>query len=206
MVKINRVYTRTGDQGNTSLVGGRKIVKDDPRVECFGTVDELNCVLGLARSFNTGHGEPRERTEGRERLEGVLQVIQQKLFDLGSELATHPEDRYPGQVLIAQGDVDWLERVIDALNEELSPLTSFILPAGGSVSAFLHQARAVCRRAERLAVSLGREEALGDFVVPYLNRLSDALFVMARWVSVRLGEREILWQPGLGNGDWPPKP
>ena len=205
MVKINRVYTRTGDQGNTSLVGGRKTVKDDLRVECFGTVDELNCVLGLARSFNTGREETAEQGEARQRLEQVLQMIQQRLFDLGAELATHPEDRYAGQVLAGQGDVDWLERVIDALNEDLEPLTSFILPGGGPVSAFLHQARAVCRRAERIAVALGRREALGPIVVPYLNRLSDALFVMARWAAARLGEREVLWQPGLASGGWPPE-
>ncbi|MDH4247530.1 MAG: cob(I)yrinic acid a,c-diamide adenosyltransferase [Deltaproteobacteria bacterium] len=204
MVKINRVYTRTGDQGNTSLVGGRKTVKDDPRVECFGTVDELNCILGLALSFNTGTGESPERKLARERLSLVLQVVQQRLFDLGAELATHPEDRYAGQPLVGQPDVDWLERVIDTLNEDLEPLISFILPGGGPVSAFLHQARAVCRRAERLAVSLGRQEALGAFVVPYLNRLSDALFVLSRWVAARLGEREVLWQPGLTTGAWPP--
>ena len=106
---------------------------------------------------------------------------------------------------MAQADVDWLERVIDAMNEDLPPLTSFILPGGGAVSGFLHQARAVCRRAERQAVSLSRSEALGPLVIPYLNRLSDALFVMARWVAARLGEREVLWQPGLSAGDWPPE-
>jgi cob(I)alamin adenosyltransferase len=193
MVKINKVYTRQGDRGNTSLVGGRKVPKDDLRVECYGTVDELNAVLGLVRTCNA-RKPPGARRDGLERL---LQAIQQRLFDLGAELATHPDDRYEGQVCVSKEDVRWLEHVIDRLNGELEPLKSFILPGGGPVSAFLHQARAVCRRAERIAVALARQEQVGAQVVPYLNRLSDVLFVLSRWVTATMGEPETLWQPGL---------
>lgn len=193
MVKITRVYTRTGDQGNTSLVGGSKTTKDDPRVGCYGTVDELNCLLGVARGFNA------QKQDGSRRngLDKLLQMMQQRLFDLGSQLATLPKDHYEGQVIISKGDVAWLEGVIDTLNSELPPLQSFILPGGGTVSAFLHQGRAVCRRAERLTVALAREQEVEDQVVPFLNRLSDALFVMSRWVALTMGEEEVLWESGL---------
>ncbi len=197
MVKINKVYTRKGDAGNTQLVGGRPIPKDHPRVEAYGTVDELNTVLGLVRSFNSQKpAHPR-----RDGLDRLLQAIQQRLFDLGAQLATQPGDAYEGQVFVTAQDVAWLERVIDTLNEELQPLNSFILPGGGPVTAFLHQARAVCRRGERLAVALGRQEPVGEHVVPYLNRLSDALFVVSRWVAATLDEPEMLWQPGLAYDD-----
>jgi cob(I)alamin adenosyltransferase len=197
MVKINRVYTRMGDGGNTSLVGGRSIEKDDPRVEAYGTVDELNTILGLARSFNS-QKPPSPRRDGLDRL---LQAIQQRLFDLGSQLATRPGDEYDGQVLIKPEDVAWLERVIDTLNAELEPLKSFVLPGGGLVTAVLHQARAVCRRCEREVVTLGKQQPVGEHVLPYLNRLSDALFVFSRWVTATLGEQELLWQPGLPYDD-----
>jgi len=197
MVKINRVYTRMGDSGKTSLVGGRKIAKDDPRVEAYGTVDELNTLLGLARSFNAEKA-PSPRQAGLDRL---LQAVQQRLFDLGSQLATRPGDEYEGQPLVTERDVEWLERTIDALNAELPPLNSFVLPGGGPVTAFLHQARAVCRRCERLVVALGRSQPVGAHVLPYLNRLSDALFVLSRWAAATLGERELLWQPGLAYDD-----
>ena len=193
MVRINKVYTRTGDRGNTSLVGGRGVGKDDPRVECFGTVDELNSVLGIVRCFNDEKpSDPR-----RDGFDMILAAIQQRLFDLGAELATHPEDRYEGQILIGDEDVKWLEHVIDTLNGELPPLKSFVLPGGGRVSAFLHQARGVCRRGERAAVALSREEEVGEAVLAYLNRLSDALFVFSRWVTATMGEPETLWAPGL---------
>lgn len=193
MVKINKVYTRKGDAGNTQLVGGRSIPKDHPRVDAYGTVDELNAVLGLARSAN-GQSPPNPR---RESLDRLLQAIQQRLFDLGAQLATRPGDEYEGQVLVQASDVAWLEDVIDTLNADLAPLNSFILPGGGATTAFLHQARTVCRRCERLAVALSRQEPVGEHVVPYLNRLSDALFVMSRWVTATLGEQELLWQPGI---------
>ena len=197
MVRINKVYTRKGDRGNTALVGGRQVAKDDPRVEGYGTVDELNCVLGLVRCFNA-EKPPSPRRDGFDK---ILQAIQQRLFDLGAEMATHPEDHYEGQVRVTKADVTWLEKVIDTMNVELKPLESFILPGGGAVSAFLHQARAVCRRGERIAVGLAREQELGEQVIPYLNRLSDALFVFGRWVTATMGEAETLWQPSLDSDD-----
>lgn len=197
MVRINKVYTRKGDSGNTSLVGGRPIAKDHPRVESYGTVDELNSLIGLARSFNLQKA-PGKR---RDALDKILQFIQQRLFDLGSELATQPGDEFEGQVKITAEDVTWLEEVIDTMNEELEALTSFVLPGGGTVTSFLHQARAVCRRAERLCVALAREEEVGKSVVPYLNRLSDALFVFSRWVTATLNEPETLWQPAMAYDD-----
>jgi len=197
MVKINKVYTRQGDTGNTQLIGGRAVGKDDPRVESYGTVDELNAVVGLARTFNAQKASgPR-----RDAFDRILQMIQQRLFDLGAELATAPGDAFDGQVFVEQRDIDWLEQVIDAMNAELPPLTSFILPGGGPLNAFLHQARTVCRRAERVVVTLSREQAVRPETIGYLNRLSDALFVFSRWVAAALDEPETLWQPGLGYDD-----
>jgi len=192
MVKINKVYTRMGDGGNTSLVGGRKVSKDDPRVETFGTVDELNALLGIVRCYNA-EKPPSPRRDG---FDEILQSIQHRLFDLGAELATHPDDRYEGQRLMGEADVAWLEQVIDTMNAELPPLDSFVLPGGGAVNSFLHQARAVCRRGERIAVTLRRSEEVGAQALAYLNRLSDALFVFSRWVAATMGEREILWEQG----------
>ena len=192
MVKINKVYTRKGDGGNTSLVGGRTVSKDDPRVETFGTVDELNALLGIVRCYNA-EKPPSARRDG---FDAILQAIQHRLFDLGAELATHPDDQYEGQRLISEADVAWLERVIDTMNAELPPLDSFVLPGGNAVNSFLHQARAVCRRGERIAVTLNRNEGVGAQALAYLNRMSDALFVFSRWVAATMGEREILWEQG----------
>jgi cob(I)alamin adenosyltransferase len=197
MVKINKVYTRTGDRGNTSLVGGRKVPKDHLRVEAYGTLDELNAQLGLVRWANALKA-PAARRDGFDR---ILGMIQQRLFDLGAELATHPDDAYAGQITVQAADVSWLEQVIDRMNAELPSLNSFILPGGGQVHAQLHVARTVCRRAERVLVALAREEAVGEQVLPYVNRLSDALFVFGRWVAATLGERETLWQPGMAYDD-----
>lgn len=198
MVRITKVYTRTGDTGDTGLVGGRRLPKDHPRVEGFGTVDELNSCLGLVRSFNA-QKPPSIR---RDKFELILQAIQQKLFDLGSELATLPGDEYPGQVQLEAEDARWLEDVIDAMNSELQPLQSFILPGGTPLNAFLHQARTTCRRAERAVLRLHREEPINPAILQYLNRLSDALFVMGRWVTAKLDEQELLWQPGASRPDW----
>ncbi len=197
MVRINRVYTRKGDGGNTSLVGGSTISKDHLRVESYGTVDELNSVLGIVRTHITGKdGDPH-----RQGFDKILRVIQQRLFDLGAELATAPDENGPGVPVIGSDDVKWLEEVIDTMNSELPPLESFILPGGGPLAAFLHQARTVCRRCERVVVALSRQEQVGKRAVAYLNRLSDALFVFSRWTAARLGEPETLWEPGLKPDD-----
>ena len=194
MVRLTKIYTRTGDKGETRLVGGQKVPKDALRIEAYGTIDELNAVVGLARTFlSPSPAEPASKA----RLEVWLRRLQNRLFDLGSDLATRIEDRWEGQPLIHSKDVKELEDLMDELNEELPPLDSFVLPGGGPVTAFLHQARTVCRRAERIVIRLAREEPVGEFVVPYVNRLSDALFVWSRWVTRRLDEPECLWEKGL---------
>ena len=190
MVTLNRIYTRTGDKGQTKLATGETVQKFDLRVEAYGAVDELNAVVGVARLAGGGEGG----------LDAALGRIQNELFDLGADLAT-PER--PGKPLgwealrIIDSQVDRLEQEIDLLNEELSPLTSFILPGGTPVATHLHLARTVCRRAERIAVRLASEEgeAVSPAALKYLNRLSDLLFVMSRWANGR-GAGDILWMPG----------
>ena len=192
-IRINRVYTRGGDRGETSLVGGQRIAKDSIRIESYGTVDELNAVLGLVRvsSRLTPGGEEADRA----RLDALLDRIQNDLFNLGSDLATLPGDRHPKQPVIEPRHVAYLEATIDELNAELPELTSFVLPGGGPVAAHLHQARTVCRRAERLVTTLGRHEAIGEQCLVYLNRLSDLLFVLSRWAAKVRSEPETLWKP-----------
>jgi cob(I)alamin adenosyltransferase len=193
-IRITRVYTRTGDAGETRLVGGRKVAKDTRRIEAYGTIDELNSVLGLARAFNT---RTVRRHAASARLDGILRGLQNELFDLGSELATAPADAYQGMFRIGAEQVTALERQIDTCQKDLKPLSSFVLPGGGPVGAFLHQARTVCRRAEREIVRLSRDEPLGEWPVKYVNRLSDLLFVLARWIALKLGEPEYLWERAL---------
>ncbi len=197
-IRITKVYTRTGDKGFTKLVGGKKVAKDAPRIEAYGTVDELNSVLGLARVFNDDN---KERSAAGQRLDEIFRRLQNELFDLGSELATPPDFSYEGMHRVSKGEVEALEHLIDECQKDLAPLNSFILPGGGKVGAFLHQARTVCRRAEREVLRLSREEALGEWPLKYLNRLSDLLFVLSRWVSKQLGEPEYLWERGLRGHD-----
>ena len=198
MVKITKVYTRMGDSGKTGLVGGKRLPKDHPRIEAFGSVDELNSVIGIALSYLA----QKEVSKRREKMESILEAIQQKLFDTGSELATLPGDEYEGQINIKAEDSEWLEEIIDAMNEELQPLKSFILPGGTSLNAFLHQARTVCRRAERDIIKLNQIDLVNPEIIKYINRLSDYLFVAGRWVTETLGETETLWQPGKSKPDW----
>jgi cob(I)alamin adenosyltransferase len=193
-IRITRVYTRTGDRGDTALVGGHRVPKDAPRIEAYGTIDELNAVLGVVRVFNT---ERLADGEGHRWLDDVLRRLQNRLFDLGSELATPPEAAYEGMFRVGEAEVRELERLIDECQKELAPLKSFVLPGGGRIGAFLHQARTVCRRAEREVLRLSRTEPIGDWPLPFVNRLSDLLFVLARWVAHRLGEPEYLWERGL---------
>ncbi|MBX3024919.1 cob(I)yrinic acid a,c-diamide adenosyltransferase [bacterium] len=198
-INITRVYTRTGDAGTTALVGGERVAKDSRRVECYGELDELNAILGLARSFNA----QGDATPARRRLDDILTRLQNELFDLGSELATPPEAEYEGMFTVGADDVRALERIMDACQRDLEPLRSFVLPGGGPVSAVLHHARTVCRRAERQIIRLAREEPIGAQVIPYVNRLSDLLFVLSRWIGKQNGEAEYLWQRGLRNRDRP---
>jgi cob(I)alamin adenosyltransferase len=195
-VRINRVYTRAGDAGETALVGGRRVPKDSPRIEAYGTIDELNSVLGLARAFNA---EQRKRGRKQRWLDEVLRRLQNELFDLGSELATPREAFYEGMFRVGDAEVTALERLIDECQKDLAPLKSFVLPGGGRVGGFLHQARTVCRRAERGVLALSRVENIGEWPLKYVNRLSDLLFVLSRWVGKHLGETEYLWQRGLAS-------
>jgi cob(I)alamin adenosyltransferase len=191
MVRLNRIYTKAGDGGETRLVGGQKVPKDSARIETYGTVDELSSCLGLARAALATAPVPA----GAAALSAVIKRIQNELFNLGSDLATLPEDRHPQQPLIEARHVTALEHEIDAWNESIPPLRSFVLPGGGWVASTLHLARTVCRRAERLVVSLRATESVGEQVLPYLNRLSDALFVMSRHASRLYAEPEPLWEP-----------
>lgn len=193
-VRITRVYTRTGDRGDTALVGGRRVPKDSVRIEAYGAIDELNAALGLARVFNA---ERLDAAEGHRWLDGVLRKLQDELFDLGSELATPEDGVYEGMFRMGDVQVDALERLIDHCQKDLAPLRSFVLPGGGRIGAFLHQARTVCRRAERRILTLSRVEPVSPEALKYVNRLSDLLFVLSRWVGQRLGETEYLWQRGL---------
>jgi cob(I)alamin adenosyltransferase len=191
-IALNRIYTRTGDAGQTGLAGGQRIAKDDLRIDCYGTVDELNAFIGLARV------RVEELGRGAERLatfSGTLKRVQHELFNLGSILATLPQDVHPKQPRITPAEVERLEREIDRANEDLQPLRSFVLPGGTRLDAELHVCRTVCRRAERLLVRLAREQSVPAEALQYLNRLSDALFVWSRWVNLALGATETLWEP-----------
>jgi cob(I)alamin adenosyltransferase len=194
MISITRVYTRTGDRGETALVGGGRVPKDSPRIVAYGTLDELNAIVGLARVFNAERLAEGERHRW---LDGVLQRIQNQLFDLGSELATPPDAVYDGMFRMSEAEVTELEQLMDECQKDLEPLKSFVLPGGGRVQGFLHQARTVCRRAEREVLKLARVEPIGDGPLRYVNRLSDAFFVLGRWVGKHMGEPEYLWERGL---------
>ena len=182
---INRVYTRRGDGGLTSLVGGQRVRKDHSRIECYGTVDELNSFVGLVLDSVNQAPELHE-------LGAILKRVQHELFNAGSILATLPEDVHPKQPRVTDAEVAQLEHEIDRMNEDLPALRSFVLPGGSRVNAELHICRTICRRAERLCAAV--EDADHD-TLKYLNRLSDAFFVWSRWASHRLGTEEVLWEP-----------
>ena len=184
MVKLTKIYTRGGDKGQTSLGNGARVSKDDIRVDAYGDVDELNAIIGIARL----HSE--------EDADGLLARIQNDLFDLGADLCTPHDDapKYP-PLRMTEEQVLYLEKEIDSLNSELKPLNSFILPGGSAVSAYLHHARTVCRRAERRIVSLGTVENINEISIRYINRLSDLLFVMSRYLNEK-GDNDVLWVPG----------
>jgi cob(I)alamin adenosyltransferase len=189
MVKLNRIYTRTGDDGTTALVSGPRRAKHDLRVEAYGTVDEANSAIGVARLHTAAMPD----------LDAMLMRIQNDLFDLGADLATPDTGKPPEYepLRIAESQVDRIERDIDTLNAGLQPLKSFVLPAGSPAAAHLHLARTITRRAERLMVALsrGEGETVGAAALKYVNRLSDFLFVAARHANAR-GEADVLWVPG----------
>jgi cob(I)alamin adenosyltransferase len=189
MVKLTRIYTRGGDKGKTSLGDGTRVAKQSLRVEAYGTVDEANAALGLARLHTAGDDD------------AMLARIQNDLFDLGADLCT-PEDgrRAAGALRIVAAQVKRLETEIDRMNAELAPLNSFVLPGGSPVSAYLHLARTVTRRAERLVCALAAAEPVNPEAIKYLNRLSDHLFVLSRRLNDN-GASDVLWRPGLTRDD-----
>ncbi len=191
MVKLNKIYTRTGDKGDTGLADGSRIPKDHVRAQAIGDVDELNCAIGVALG-----------AVADDEIRAMLSAIQNELFDLGADLATPGEDFAPTDMAlrIVRPQIDRLEREIDGMNEALEPLRSFILPAGAGGAAELHLARAITRRAERSGVTASREVALNPLALIYLNRLSDWLFVAARFIAARHGG-DMLWKPGATRGD-----
>lgn len=191
-ISLNRIYTKRGDAGETSLAGGQRVTKDSARIEAYGTVDELNAFIGLAC---VSCEELIGRGARFALLLATIRRVQHELFNLGSILATKPEDVHPKQARITGTEIEQLEREIDAMNEDLPRLRSFVLPGGSRVNAELHVARTVCRRAERLLVSLAREEPVPPEAIQYLNRLSDAIFVWSRWANFVLGTPEVLWDP-----------
>lgn len=183
MPRITRVYTRTGDDGTTGLGGGQRVPKDSPRIEAYGTVDELSSAIGVAVALGL-----------HSRLGATLARVQNELFNVGSDLCILEEDKARMPVpVIEERHVTALESLMDELSAELSPLENFILPGGSPGAAQLHVARTVCRRAERLVIALARLEPVGPHVVRYLNRLSDALFVMARYENLQRGIPDVLW-------------
>jgi cob(I)alamin adenosyltransferase len=186
MVRLNRIYTRTGDKGKTSLGDGRRVVKTSPRIEAIGDIDEANAAIGLARGIARGD------------LGRMLARIQNDLFDLGADICV-PEKPKPARarLRIAQQQVARLEREIDSMNAHLPPLESFVLPGGGAVSAALHLARTIVRRAERRLAALARKEKINPAALAYINRLSDHLFVAARFANAK-GGKDVLWKPGSG--------
>jgi cob(I)alamin adenosyltransferase len=189
---LDPVYTRRGDQGETSLVSGQRVAKDGARIEAYGVVDELNAIVGSARAL------AEELTDRNGRvwpLVPFLLRVQHELFNLASTLDTLPEDADRGQSGVTPADITRLEHEIDRINHYLPALRSFVLPGSGLLNGLLHQCRAVCRRAERATVALARQELVPSEAVPYLNRLSDAFFVWSRWVSHVCGEDEALWDP-----------
>ena len=191
-IALNRIYTKRGDTGETGLAGGQRVPKDSLRIEAYGTVDELNSFAGLA---NVSCQEQCGQDPRMGLLAASLRRVQHELFNLGSILATRPEDVHPKQARITMAEIEQLEREIDAMNEDLPPLRSFVLPGGTRLNAELHVARTVCRRAERLVVALAREDSVPPEAIQYLNRLSDAIFVWSRWANFVLQVPELLWDP-----------
>jgi cob(I)alamin adenosyltransferase len=189
MVVLNKIYTRTGDDGTTALGTGERRKKYDCRIAAYGTIDEVNAAIGVARLHTSGDTE----------LDAALSRIQNDLFDVGADLCTPGKGRGPGgaRLTVTDNQVVWLEAEIDRFNAELQPLRSFVLPGGSAASAYLHLARTICRRAERLIVELKDDagESVGEAVLKYVNRLSDFLFVASRYTNAK-GAQDVLWKPG----------
>ena len=200
-MRITKVYTRTGDKGNTSLADGTLISKDDMRIEAFGTVDELNAVVGLCVDFldnlKQDAFEP-QFLNAKYFLGTILECIQQDLFNVGGDLATPVENRFAGMVFVSEREASALEHVIDQMNALLSPLKDFVLPAGSGVCAAFHLARTVCRRAERNTVRMSKTVSINEEIIKFLNRLSDFFFVASRYIQAALQKPEVIWKKSGG--------
>ena len=181
-----KIYTKTGDQGTTSLFGGKRLSKSDLRIETYGTIDELNSHIGLVRD-----------QEVNQKRKNILVEIQDRLFTIGSILATEPGNEKVKIPMLAETDIGFLEKEIDGMEEGLPPMKFFVLPGGHPSVSFCHIARTVCRRAERLTIALHQQENINPLVIPYLNRLSDYLFVLSRKMTQELGAEETPWRPRM---------
>ena len=196
-MRITKVYTRTGDKGTTGLADGSRVPKTSQRLASYGTVDELNAILGICRE--TAKVEKNAISEEkRSRVDFWLEAIQNDLFNLGADFATPINGRWKGMLLVGEIDVTCLEKIIDHCQENLAPLREFVLPGGSMLNAQLHLARTVCRRAERESVLLSLDEDINPFGIPYLNRLSDLLFVLSRWVLTESDSKETTWNKEKG--------
>ncbi|MCP5047074.1 MAG: cob(I)yrinic acid a,c-diamide adenosyltransferase [bacterium] len=193
---MNKVYTKAGDKGFTRIIGGEKISKGHIKIESYGCVDELICLVGIARSYLPEFSSKSNNFDVSD-LESLLKQIQNELFDLGSMLATPAGHDFDDKPHVNQSHVEFLEKQIDTYQEELTPLKSFVLPGGNMLNAYLHHCRTFCRSVERQIIRLGEMEEIKPGIVKYINRLSDLFFVLARYVSVKIGTEEYLWESGL---------
>ena len=192
-ILINKVYTKSGDKGQTYLVGGKKIAKDDIRICSYGEIDELNAYIGGCRQLIV---EKSDNSEFK-KLSNILYRIQNELFNLGNMLATLDEDIKKGMPRIEDSHIKKMENEIDYFNENLPDLKSFVLPGGSQLNIWFHISRTLCRRCERTVVSLSQKESVDGIIVKYLNRLSDGLFVWSRWVNVMQSHPEVSWNPNI---------
>lgn len=193
-ITINKVYTRSGDLGETGLVGGQRVAKDHVRIEAYGDVDELNATIGGCRESIKDYIDKYDELSS---ISDILHRIQHELFNTGTILATMPEDITADLPCVTEADIERLEDEMDKFNESLPALNSFVLAGGSKANIWFHMARNICRRAERRSISLSREFELDPLIIKYLNRLSDALFVYSRWVNHAIGCKEVTWDPNI---------
>jgi cob(I)alamin adenosyltransferase len=199
-MRITKVYTKTGDKGSTGLVDGSRVSKADLRIETYGTVDELNAILGICRTESERYCKselPEHSLQKHQKIQGLLECLQNDLFNLGADLATPVGSRWNAMKLVKPEDTAALEKAIDFCQENCPQLKDFVLPGGSCLNAHLHLARTVCRRAERLAVKLSQETEINPCAIPFLNRLSDFLFVASRWIILP-ETPEIIWTKTKG--------
>lgn len=192
-MRIVKVYTKTGDKGTTGLADGSRVPKDDLRIECYGTIDELNSILGICRQ-NLEEMPKKEKTI----LDSWIYSIQNDLFNLGADLATPLSSRWKNMIVLNEVDTSQLEKMIDYCQNILEPLQEFVLPGGTKLNSYFHLARTVCRRAERLIVSFSMEKEINPNILPYINRLSDLFFVLSRWVQKLAKSNEVTWDKNSG--------